>query len=331
MKIYYLRSVTLVKYSIGIDIGGTKIATALVKESGHMIHQETYKTPRKNREAIIQLLKDRILSYIHLAETEQFELIGIGIGSAGQIDYENGHILSGTDNIKDWNNVPIKTELEKVTHLPIFVDNDANTFAIAEHQLGQGANKDDIVCLTLGTGIGGGVISGGRILHGAWGGAAELGHMTVDVNGPACNCGSRGCIETYASGTGIANRMKARVNEQPENKLEPYMSRPEDITSKEVFAWADEGISLAVTIIDDAIEKLSYGIINLIHIFNPRLIILGGGLVEGRDWLAQRLESKIQNRGITSLVESTPIVVSKLGSDNGLIGAAQQVWLNRNP
>lgn len=317
-------------YSIGIDIGGTKIATGLVSESGYMIHRETFKTPHEGRDSIIQLLKDRVQFYIHLAKKEHYELIGIGVGSAGQIDYEKGRILSGTDNIKDWHHVSITEELEKVTELPIYVDNDANTFAVAEHRFGQGIHKNDMVCLTLGTGIGGGVISGGRVLHGTWGGAAELGHMTVDVNGPVCNCGSRGCIETFASGTGIANRMKERASDLPQKELGHYIAHPEDITSKEVFTWADEGVMPAVAIIEDAIDKLSYGIINVIHIFNPQIIILGGGLVKGRDWLAGRLEKNIQHKGMASLIASTSIVTSTLGSDNGLIGAAQQVWLNQN-
>jgi len=120
-------------YSIGIDIGGTKIASAIIHQSGEMSHKKTYETPQQTREHILQLLQDIVTTYIDIAKVEELELQGIGIGSAGQVDYEQGKILTGTDNIKDWNNVPIRDELKKVTSLPVFLDNDGNTFAVAEH------------------------------------------------------------------------------------------------------------------------------------------------------------------------------------------------------
>lgn len=314
-------------YSIGIDIGGTKIAAGIVRKSGEILHKKTFQTPQETREKTLMLLKDIVISYTEIAKNEQLDLLGIGIGSAGQVDYETGRILSGTENIQDWNNVPIRDELKKVTTLPIYLDNDANTFAIAEHQLGIGKGEDNIVCLTLGTGIGGGVISGGHVIRGTWGGAAELGHMTVNMNGPTCNCGSKGCIETYASGTGIANRMREKVHDLTDNHLSDYKAHPEKITSKEVFQLAEEGVQPAIDIIDSAMISLGYGIVNLIHIFNPSMIVLGGGLVEGRAWLTTRLKQTIDDIGIRTLVQPTQIELSKLGYDAGLIGAAYQVWL----
>src|SRR5699024_5943567 len=127
------------------------------------------------------------------------------------IDYRKGKILSGTSNIKDWNSIPLMNHLKKTTNVPIWLDNDANTFAIAEHRLGKGKMYDDIVCLTLGTGVGGGVISEGKLIHGEWGGAGELGHMTINMDGPDCNCGSKGCLEAYASGSGLARMMMDKM------------------------------------------------------------------------------------------------------------------------
>ncbi|MBP1948420.1 ROK family protein [Virgibacillus litoralis] len=318
-------------FSIGIDIGGTKIAAGIVNKTGEVFHRKVTPTPKETKMRVLELLKDIVSSYISIAEKERMHLIGIGIGSAGQINYKEGKILTGTDNIQDWNDVAISDYLSKYTDLPIFLDNDATTFAIAEHQLGSGKGMSDVVCLTLGTGIGGGIISGGNVIRGEWGGAAELGHITVNMDGPKCNCGSHGCVETYASGSGIANRMKERLHELDTTTNESaktyFVENPDKLTSKEVFQWYHDGCPIADEVIDTAIKALSYGMITIIHTFNPSRIILGGGIVEDREWLIVKINDRLSNLGMHALVNPVDIQISKLGYDAGLIGAAYQSWI----
>jgi len=316
-------------YSIGIDIGGTKIAFGIVDKTGTVLHHEIYDTPKTSREAVIQLIQKNIQIYEQLAKRNGWKLTGIGIGTAGQVHSQKGIIISGTDNIQDWNQVPLRKYLSQHTNLPIILDNDANTFLIAEHLLGYGKNYDNIVCLTLGTGIGGGVMSGGHIIRGHWGGAAELGHVTINMYGPDCNCGSKGCLETYASGIGIANRMKETLQNSLSNTNQHslYIKKQADhITSKEVMDMYQEGVIEATQVIEQAIQALTFGIISFIHTFNPSIIIFGGGLIDHHPWLVTSVQENVKNKGMHTLVHSVEIVPSKLGHLAGLIGSAQLFW-----
>ncbi|GGA79520.1 ROK family protein [Ornithinibacillus halotolerans] len=294
--------------SLGIDIGGTKIAAGLVTRDGKLLEHQTFPTPSESSESILLVLKQIVSQFTDVEHT----VVGIGIGSAGQVLHEKGQILSATDNLKDWNNIHIVDELKKVTDLPIWLDNDANAFAVAEYIFGEARGTKDLIGLTLGTGVGGGVVSGGKLLHGQWGAAGELGHITVNMHGPTCNCGSKGCLEVYASGTGIANRMKDRSNKE--------------MSSKEVFALYEAGNGLAMEVIDEAIEALTYGMISLIHTFNPTVIVLGGGLLQRQKWLAEKVRKSVPQKGMDSLVKPVKIMVSNLGEHAGVIGAASLAW-----
>ena len=323
------------EYSIGIDIGGTKISTAIIDKKGQVYHQRKFPTPNTTNKEILNLLAETVSHYERMAEEEGLHIVGVGIGTAGQVDYQNGKILSGTVNITDWNNVDIRRILSQTTNLPIYVDNDANTFTIAECFLGGAKGKKDVVCLTLGTGIGGGIVSGGDVIRGAWGGAAELGHFTVNFNGPPCNCGSRGCLEAYASGSGIANRMRDQLHTISEYKhtnkeVAYYQQHPNELTSREVFEWYDAGLPEAIYVVEQTITALSYGTVNMIHTFNPSMIIFGGGIVEVRNDLIEEVSKRINTIGISSLIKPVEIIGSQLGYNAGLIGAAYQVWLEDN-
>lgn len=321
------------EYTIGIDIGGTKIATGIIDRNGVVTTKKVFSTPQGTRESILLLLENIIFSLTETAAFENKQLFGVGIGTAGQIDFFNGRVLSGTANIRDWNDVAIKEILSKKTNLPIFLDNDVNVIALAEQQLGAGKNMDDLICLALGTGVGGGVISGGQMIRGAWGGGAELGHIVVDMNGPPCNCGFNGCLETYASGTAIARMMREKImadelNEK--NSLVYYKHHPHEITSKQVFELMAAGNEDASAVVDQAIRALSYGIVSMIHTFNPSLVLLGGGVLQGGEWFIEKVQSKVASLGIKSLVKPVEIRAAQLGEDAGLIGAAIQPWVYLN-
>ncbi|MDC3413809.1 ROK family protein [Aquibacillus sp. 3ASR75-11] len=317
-------------YSIGIDIGGTKIAGAIVDRQGNIIHKRICETPSESKERVLQVLANLVIEFHQLVEKENIRLVGIGVGSAGQINFNEGIILSGTDNIHGWYHVEVCDYLKQFTTLPIFLDNDVNTFTIAEYQLGSARGIENLVCLTLGTGIGGGVIAEGSMLRGEWGGAAELGHMSVNMYGPSCNCGSRGCLETYASGTGIANRMRERLQNNDslaDWEVALYRKNQRSITSKDVFEWKELGASIATEVAEEALQALAYGMMNMIHTFNPTAIILGGGLIDGNRDLVPAVQKRVSKLGMASLVQPVTIRSSSLGEDTGLIGAALQVWM----
>lgn len=308
-------------YSIGVDIGGTKVAAGIVTREGSVLKKLEFPTPKDSSQSILKLVKAMIEDlYEHAAESD-IQLTGIGIGSAGQINKADGTILSGTENIKDWNAIAIVSYLKQYFNTEIYLDNDGNTFAVGEYLLGNGKNTENLVCITIGTGIGGGVISQGQLLNGSWGGAGELGHTSVNFKGPKCNCGLNGCVETYASGTGIANRFNE--NFSTEINVNPLP------TSKEVFDWYHEGREEAIEIIDQAILALSHATVNYIHVFNPEKVIFGGGIMEKHPWLLEKIQQKMIGLGMDTLTQVVEFSLSGLGPNSGLVGASQQVWLKK--
>lgn len=324
--------VGLLEYSIGIDIGGTKIASGIVGRDGKIVEKAIYATPHETCESILVLLEEIIITLLENAKSRKIRIFGIGIGTAGQIDFKHGKVLSGTTNIKDWNDVPLRDIFTKKFNLPVWVENDVNALTLAEQQLGAGKKVNDLICLALGTGVGGGVISGGNMVRGAWGGGTELGHISVDMNGPSCNCGFNGCLEVYSSGTGIARMMREKLKEYQagnDSKLSYYKEHLDDVTSKVVFALMNEGNYLAIEVVETAIEALAYAIVSFIHTFNPSLIVLGGGVLQDCNWFLKKVQKKVRTHGIKSLVTPVEFKLAQLGPEAGLIGAALQSWVYR--
>jgi glucokinase len=306
---------SLKKFSIGVDIGGTKIAAGVVSNFGEVLFKKMAATPKFSREDILVLLKKLIEDMTGWAAKEGLLLEKIGIGTAGQVDSYQGIILSGTANIKDWGNIRLKEMLSAYTELPVHVDNDVNVLTLAEKTFGAAKGYREVVCLALGTGVGGGVMTNGSLVRGTWGGAAELGHITLDMNGEMCNCGLRGCLETYASGTWIARRMQMLLEKEEGKTLEP-------VSSSEVFRLYHEGNVMAVQVISTMIKGLSYGIINVIHTFNPEVIVLGGGVMSNGQWIIELVEKEISGIGLQSLVSGVKLKLSALDADSGIVGAA---------
>lgn len=317
--------------SIGIDIGGTKIAGALVDSNGSVLHKMSVPVSTSGQQSVITQLVAHIRELREIADSEQRTVIGIGVGTAGQIDFANGVVVSGTTNIQDWNDVPLRDELSKYVDLPIWVDNDVNVVALAETYLGAAKGHRDVLCLALGTGVGGGVITSGSLLRGAFGAAAELGHISIDMHGPACNCGLRGCLETYASGTAIARMMEDKIAAMAEREMDPllretiHQQRP--VTSRDVFQLYHRSEETAVEVVETMLEALSFGIVSLIHTFNPTIVVLGGGVMEDGEWIRREVSARIRQLGLQALVQPVEVVLAAAGPDAGVIGAAYQSWL----
>lgn len=300
-------------FSIGVDIGGTKVALGLVDRQGRIVSREQFPTPPEGREA---LLRQLILHIGHLLDaSDTFKPIdGIGVGTAGQIDQREGVVVTGLPTIRDWADVPIKALLQSRFSLPTWVENDANAALLSERMTEAVRRERHMLLLTLGTGVGGAVLSNGELLHGTWGAAAELGHMSIDRHGPPCLCGSRGCLELYASGTGLVRMMREAGGGQ--------------LTSEEIFRRYHLGDPRAAQVIEEMIDAVSLGIVNLIHLFNPETVILGGGLMEQGDWLVDAIKERVKEGGIPALVENVNLRRAFYGKDAGIVGAAGLVWFH---
>jgi glucokinase len=253
------------------------------------------------------------------------EVKAVGIGAAGFILRSRG-LLVESPNI-DWSMVPLGDLVRERTGLPVFIDNDANAAAAGERLAGVARCVDDFVCLTIGTGIGGGAFVGGEAFHGHRWAAAEFGHMTIDPSGPECGCGRRGCLEALASGTALQRSAISLAREDPGSILhEQSVSHPEQVTGEAVSRAAERGDPAALAAFAAASYYLGLGIVNLVLIFDPEMVVLGGGVSRSGHLLLEEVRRVVAKCGITALVRDVDIVLSTLGNDAGTIGAAAIAW-----
>jgi glucokinase len=280
-------------FGLGIDIGGTKTLIIAVDDEGKIVARELLATALFYEQWFLEVtpLIDRI--------TRTFPITRIGIGVAGQIDHE-GTVLHAPN--LGWEHVPIGSLFRRQYQLPTTVINDVRAAAWGEWKLGAGRGYDDLAVLMLGTGIGGALIAGGKLLTGAGGTAGELGHMIVGGNGPTCSCGNEGCLEAQSSGWAIAKRDEA------ENAVE-------------VISRYHAGEKKAVEIIDDAYQGLLRGCLTIVHAFNPKAILLGGGLLKAFPDLPLWLEEQIQEKALKAASKGLEIKKMALGDDVVALGA----------
>ena len=303
-------------YVIGVDLGGTKISTALSTIEGNILSQTVVPTnAREGEEAVLNRIIGTIDEVIHGAEVNKEDIQAIGIGSPGPLDASKGTIIT-TPNLpfKDYNVVqPIKDKF----NIPVYLDNDANVAAIGEFMFGAGKGKKHIVFFTVSTGVGGGAVLNGKAYRGNTSNALEIGHMTVAPNGPRCNCGNIGCLEAVSSGTAIGRIGREAVATNVETSLRKY----ENITSFEVFTEAKNGDEVAKDIIDTALNYLGIGVANAISIFDPQMVIIGGGVAKVGDIIFEKVQEVVNKRCFKSMAASCKIVPAGLGADAGVVGA----------
>ncbi|MEI9811942.1 MAG: ROK family protein [Acidobacteriota bacterium] len=297
------------RYSIGIDLGGTNLRAAACSQDGTLLKKIAGSTPvLAGPEAVIA---DMVEAADALrAEFGPDGLAGIGAGVPGNIDMKTGVVL-GWNNVPAFNGYPTRDVLMKRLNTPVILENDANAAALGEHWAGAGKGVDDLVLLTLGTGVGGGIILGGEILHGFVGMAGELGHMTVVPNGNPCGCGNRGCLEKHASATSVG--AMARL-----------LNLGATLSAHDVYTLAQNGDKRAQAIWQSTGEALGIALASLINIFNARLYLLGGGMSAAWDQFAPAMMAEIERRCFAYRLtrETTRIERATLGGDAGLIGAA---------
>ena len=313
------------KYVIGVDLGGTKISTALADLEGNVLAQSIIPTnAHEGEERVLERIIKSIQSVINEGDASIEDINGIGIGSPGPLDSKKGVIIT-TPNLP-FTNFNLVKPLKDKFNVPVFLDNDANVAAIGEYMLGAGKGKKNMVYFTVSTGVGGGAIVDGNICRGNTSNALEIGHMTVAPFGPRCNCGNIGCLEAVSSGTAIGKRGQEAVRSKVETSLKNY----DNITSYEVFKEAEKGDEVSKEIIDEALNYLGIGVANAISIFDPEMIVIGGGVSKAGNIVFDKVREVVNKRCFKSMAENCTIVPAGLGTDAGVIGAVALALLELN-
>lgn len=297
----------MAEYSIGVDLGGTNLRAAAISRKGEILEKISGRTElRQGREAVIMDMVDSI--NVLKKQLGDGTLAGVGIGVPGFILMEKGIILN-SNNLPEFEGYPVRDEIEKKLGTPIFLENDANAAALGEKWVGAGRDVNDLVLLTLGTGVGGGIIADGRVLHGHQGMAGEIGHITVVPSGNPCGCGNYGCLEKHASATAIT--AMARLTQLGT-----------DLSAKDVYELALKGDDRAKMIFHTTGVALGIALATLINIFNFPLYLLSGGVLAGWDQFAPSMLAEVEKRSFTFRAAKTKIEKAVLGNEAGLIGAA---------
>lgn len=307
---------------LGIDIGGTKTNIGLVDAKGTVLSQKKIATsiksgPQWARENIQSIVEDAKEVVASLSDNQHIRSIGIGV--PGTVNWELGRIVFAPN--LQWRDIPIRDIFENVFGVPVFVGQDTQAAAWGEFLYGAGQGLQDIACITIGTGIGCGLVIGGHLYRGRFGTAGEIGHTVVEKKGLPCNCGKNGCMEVYASGTAILNRFKLAVEAGQKTTLLEH-KHLDELTTFDIFAGAKAHDPLAEEIIDSAVEYLSMALTNLINLFGPEAVILSGGIGEQRALYVEPLIRRTYERIYSVLVDKIKITSAKLGANAPLIGAA---------
>lgn len=302
-------------YAIGIDLGGTSVKYALVASDGGILFSGKLPTlADEGREAVLGQILAGARSCLEYASENGLQPVGIGIGTPGIVSADERIVLGGAENIPGWELVSLSDELEQATGLPTRVNNDANLMALGETLYGAARGSSDVVFLTVGTGIGGGVLIGGRLYGGYRNRGTEFGHITVKCDGEPCACGSVGCLEHYASTAALVRRFQARCAETGR-----ACSRCDGEMIVERYHAGDE---LARQVMEEHWDYLAMGIVSIIHIFSPQAVVIGGGISEAGEFYLEALRKRIFARAMTVCCEDTRIVGATLGNRAGCLGAA---------
>ncbi|MDP4105758.1 MAG: ROK family glucokinase [Bacillota bacterium] len=310
---------------IGIDLGGTTVKFAILTEKGEIQQKWSIETDIRNEgNNIIPSIVESINHRLNIYGLSANDFLGIGMGSPGTVDRENGTVI-GAYNL-NWSTLKsVKELIEAGTGIPFYIDNDANAAALGESWKGAGEGGVNVVFITLGTGVGGGVIAEGNLIHGR-GSAGEIGHIIVDPNGYQCTCGNHGCLETVASATGIV-RLARDLSEKfaGESELKWFIDDGQEVTSKTVFDLAKREDRLAAIVVDKFYFYLGLACANIANILNPEAIVIGGGVSAAGEMLLKGAEENFHKFAFPQVKTSTEIKLAQLGNDAGVIGAASLV------
>lgn len=315
----------------GVDIGGTNLVVGTIPTGGERIIG--LQTRPTDAQAGVDAVIDRVNSMVQASmqtartECEGLEVVGVGVGCPGPIDTKRG-VVTESPNLR-WNNVPLRDRIAEDLRLPVVLDNDASCAILGEVWRGVGRGKRIVIGLTVGTGVGGGIVIDDRIFHGASDVASEFGHMSIDSTGRLCACGNYGCLEAYASGGAIAARAKEGARAGVETSLLAHAGGDVDnVTAATVYQAAQDGDEYALEVVRDTARFLGTGVANIVNIFNPEMVILCGGVVAAGERLLKPIRQEVNRRAFKPAAEVCEIVVGALPGTAGVYGAAR-VFMNR--
>ncbi|WP_430603373.1 glucokinase [Enterococcus sp. DIV0724b] len=311
------------KKLIGIDLGGTTIKFAILTTNGDVQQKWSIETNILDEgRHIVPDIIESINHRISLYEMKHEDFIGIGMGTPGSVDIKKGTVV-GAYNLNWTKKQNVKAQIEEATGIPFVLDNDANVAALGERWKGAGENNPDVVFITLGTGVGGGIIAEGNLLHGVNGCAGEIGHVTVDPGGFECTCGKRGCLETVSSATGVV-RVARHMSEEyaGDSKLKQAIDDGQDVSSKDVFDYAKADDPFALMVVDRVCYFLGLAIGNVGNTLNPSSVVIGGGVSAAGEFLRSRVQNYFEEFTFPEVRTSTQVKLAELGNEAGVIGAA---------
>ena len=309
-------------YYIGIDIGGTNIKAGVVDESYELLSSVSVKTNAVNGyESVVTAIYEAIESAVKEASLTMDDIKAIGVGCPGTMDSENGVVLYA--NNLYWENVPLAKDIEKKFGKKVILENDANVAAYGEFLAGAAKGSDNAVVITLGTGVGAGIIINGEIYSGSNNAGGEIGHTVIEVDGCQCTCGRKGCFETYASATGLVRMTKEMIEKNPESIMSEMAVRDGKVSARTAFNAAKSGDKYATEVVEKYIKYLAVGIANVINVFQPDVLCIGGGVCnEGDNLLVPLRQQVAQQIYSKNSAKNTEIVICSLGNKAGMIGSA---------
>lgn len=316
------------EFIIAVDLGGTQTRAALCDEHGKILKRVTNPT---NAPSGVEAVYQSVVTSIRQVAPDFSRVYGIGLGAPGPLDPWTGVILDAP-NLGGAINFPIKTRLERDFGVPAFVGNDANLAALGEHRFGAGRGVAHLIYITISTGIGGGIIADNQLYLGWRGFAGEVGHQTIDVNGPRCNCGNVGCLEALAAGPALERAAREQLRAGRASKMREWVQgQIERVTGKIISQAAQDGDPLALEIYERAGRYYGFGLINLLHNFDTELFVIGGGVaLNAWEWIYPPMIQVLDQHALTSMRQGVRVVPAQLGDDVGLLGAAALVSDHRD-
>ena len=314
------------RYIVGVDLGGTNIVVGVLSEDGSRDFAMRSEPTRADlgANAVVDRMSRMILTAVEetMAATgaAREDFLGVGVGAPGPLDRERGIVLT-TPNL-GWSDFPLRDVIAERTGLHVTLDNDANCATLGEWWLGAAKGGRNVVGMTIGTGIGGGIILDGRLYHGASDVAGEIGHTTIDVTGRRCKCGNYGCLEAYASGPSIADRAREQLQNEDESLMHQMVDgQLERLTAAIVYDAAKQGDETALEVVRETARFLGAGIANLLNVFNPDCVVIAGGVTQAGETLFEPLRREVRKRAFKAAVSACRIVPGSLPGSAGVVGA----------
>lgn len=300
----------MTEYAIGIDLGGTAIKYAIVSSDGQIIFENSVPTPNDGgADGVIYTLAKSIKEAEKIAARMGITLSAVGIGTPGIVSHDARMVLGGAENIPGWENVRLSDKLEAITSLKVYLTNDANAMALGEKAFGAAKGAEDVVFITIGTGIGGAALINGRMWRGHDGRGMEIGHITIKADGEKCACGGRGCLEHYASTAALVRRYKEVTCK--------------NFDGKKIVELFLKGDKAAYDVLNEHWKFLGHGIASIINIFSPELIVVGGGISEAGEFYLDNLRKSVNLQVMKDCASNTKIIKALLGNKAGCLGAAE--------